>query len=94
MLTVKLYPHIRSSPSVVEHIKDTDLQLEQTMETTANWLRRCRTPGSEHRHLIANTGLHLSHPPGHHSEQQKYAQRAKDTPAGMIGGAAYGETGA
>lgn len=59
------------------------------METTANWLQLCRTPGSEHRHLMANMGLHLSRPPGRHGKQEKHAQRAKDTPAGMIG-----ETGA
>lgn len=60
----------------------------------ANWLQLCRTPGSEHRHLIANMELHLSPPPGRHGEQEKYAQHAKDMPAGMVGGALHGETGA
>lgn len=70
------------------------MQLEQTIETMANWLQLCRTPGSERHRLIANMGLHLSRPPGRHSEQEKYAQHAKDVPPGMIGGAMYGETGA
>lgn len=60
----------------------------------ANWLQLCRTPGSEHRHLIANMELHLSPPPGRHGEQEKYAQHAKDMPAGMVGGALHEETGA
>lgn len=60
----------------------------------ANWLQLSRTPGSEHQRLIANTGLHLCRPPGRHGEQEKYAQHPKDMPAGMIGGAAYGEAGA
>lgn len=82
--------HVHPSPTPPpEHIKDAVLQLEQTMETTANWLRLCRTPGSEHRHLMANMGRHLSPPPGRHGEQGKHAQRAKDVSAGTIG-----ETGA
>lgn len=92
--TVKLYPRTCSSPSVVEHRKDTALQLEQTTAMAANWLRLCGTPGSEHRHLTANMGLHLSRPPARHSGQEKYAQHASDMPAGRIGGAVPGETGA
>lgn len=39
-------------------------------------------------------GLRLSRPPGRHGEQEKYAQRAKDMPAGMTGGAVREEIGA
>lgn len=66
----------------------------RTIDSTANWLQLCRTPGSVHGYLITKLGLHLSRPHGRHSDQETCAQHANSMLAGMIGGTVYEETGA